>query len=235
MNSINKLLLSTHLIKKAYAAYMPLLGQTGQISQTENVPKAIPVSAARLAPPAPPAPVTISPYQPVLDVVRKGEAGVVGYNTMGGSNKSFDLIKKTLQQVFNVQEDRLKSVGNTAAGGYQILKDNLKSLAQQHKHDLNKTLFDQATQDTYAKSLMDRRGFQDFLNGKISANQLRINLAKEWAALPAHGERSYYEGKGTNKARVSAKEINEAINKALELHRQAIKPTNNSQVLGKLP
>ena len=109
MNSINKLLLSTHLIKKAYAAYMPLIGQTGQISQTENVPKAIPVSAARLASPVPPAPVTISPYQPVLDVVRKGEAGVVGYNTMGGSNKSFDLIKDSL---FAMSLDNIAPVTN---------------------------------------------------------------------------------------------------------------------------
>lgn len=53
---------------------------------------------------------------------------------------------------------------------------------------------------------------------------MRINLAKEWAALPAQGERSYYHGKGTNKARVMAKDINAALAKALELHRQATKP-----------
>ena len=70
---------------------------------------------------------------------------------------------------------------------------------------------------------MDRRGFKDYLAGKINANQLRMNLSKEWAALPAKGEQSYYKGVGNNSARVPSKEINDAILKALELHRKAIK------------
>lgn len=185
---------------------------------TKQVAKRVPVISAPK-----PAVAYTSPYQPILDIIRKGESNVAGYETMVGSNKPFDLTKKTLQQVLDIQDQRLKAYGGTAAGGYQILKNNLRDLAKQHKHDLNKTLFDQATQDTYAKSLMDRRGFQNFLKGKINADQMRVNLAKEWAALPAKGELSYYHGKGTNKARVSAKDINAAIAKALELHRQAIK------------
>ena len=250
MNSFNKFLLSSHLIKRAYAGYMPMQRATSQniqppvpkaipvaprsgvlgpavslLDSEPPVPKAIPVAPAMPAPAARMQAVapSISPYQPILDVIRKGEAGVAGYDTMVGSNKPFGLTKKTLQQVLDIQAKRLKDYGGTAAGGYQILQDNLRGLAQKHKHDLNKTLFDQATQDTYAKTLMDRRGFQDYLKGKINANQMRINLAKEWAALPAKGERSYYHGKGTNKARIPSKEINDAISKALQLHRQAVK------------
>jgi muramidase (phage lysozyme) len=142
---------------------------------------------------------------------------------MVGSNKPFDLTKKTLQQVLDLQSQRLKTHGGTAAGGYQILNKNLMDLASKHKHDLNKTIFDQNTQDTYAKSLMDRRGFQDYLKGKINADQMRVNLAKEWAALPAKGEQSYYHGTSNNAARVSSKEINDALQKALELHRKAVR------------
>jgi muramidase (phage lysozyme) len=163
-------------------------------------------------------------YQPILDVIRKGESNVAGYDTMVGSNKPFGLTSKTLQQVLDIQKERLKTYGGTAAGGYQILNKNLLALAKQHKHDLNKTLFDQATQDTYGRSLMDRRGFKDFLAGKINSDQMRINLAKEWAALPAKGERSYYQGVGNNASRVSSKEINAAIQKALNIYRKSIQP-----------
>lgn len=227
MNNLNKLLLSSHLIKKARNGNYSVITGINQ-PMAAPVPSAIPAAKAR--------PVTNRQnvpsnnyYQPILDVIRKGEANVAGYDTMVGSNKPFDLTKKTLQQVMDVQKQRLKEYGGTAAGGYQILQNNLAGLAKQHKHDLNKTLFDQNTQDTYARSLMDRRGFKDFLNSKINADQMRINLAKEWAALPAQGERSYYHGKGTNKARVMAKDINAAIAKALELHRQALKPSANTR------
>lgn len=222
------------------------------------VPKAIPISAAKVptikkpapvkpiapqpsikSPTAPPAYDLTAPYQPVLNVVAKGEAGVAGPDSMVGSNKPFGLVKKTLNGVFDVQNTRRDEFG-TAAGSYQILHKNLVDLAKQHNHDPNTTLFDQATQDTYARSLMDRRGFKDFLNGKISLDQMRINLAKEWAALPAKGERSYYHGKGNNAARVSSKDINAALQKALELHRKAIKPNPtqpplNYNAVGELP
>ena len=167
----------------------------------------------------------LSPYQPILDVIRKGESNVAGYDTMVGSNKPFGLTNKTLQQVLDIQKQRLKTHGGTAAGGYQILNKNLLNLAKQHKHDLGKTKFDQATQDAYAKSLMDRRGFQDFLKGKLNPEQMRINLAKEWAALPAKDERSFYHGTGNNKSRVSSAETNAAITKALEIYRQSKKPS----------
>jgi len=224
MNSLDKLNLSAFIIKRAYTGHSSVI--TGL---PITAPKAIPITRAK--------PVVNNPvvnnqavnsfayYQPILDVIRKGEANVAGYDTMVGSNKSFGLTGKTLKQVLDIQKERLKTYGGTAAGGYQILNKNLKNLAAKHKHDLNKTLFNQDTQDTYARSLMDRRGFKDYLSGKINADQMRINLAKEWAALPAKGERSYYHGKGNNAARVSSKDINAAIQKSLELHRKATRPT----------
>jgi muramidase (phage lysozyme) len=224
MNSLDKLNLSAFIIKRAYNGHSSVI--TGL---PITAPKAIPITKAK--------PVVNNPvvnnqavnsfayYQPILDVIRRGEANVAGYDTMVGSNKPFGLTGKTLQQVLDIQKERLKTYGGTAAGGYQILNKNLINLAAQHKHDLNKTLFNQDTQDTYARSLMDRRGFKDYLAGKINADQMRINLAKEWAALPAKGERSYYHGKGNNAARVSSKDINAAIQKSLELHRKANRPT----------
>jgi muramidase (phage lysozyme) len=204
-------------------------------------PKAVPVTMAKSAPKAIPAqkPAIISGnkpvkkpslpvkdfsyYQPILDVIRKGEANTAGYNQMVSdyTSKGHGLTKKTLQQVLDYQDKWLKAKGGTAAGGYQFLRKNLAGLAKQHKHDLNKTLFDQNTQDLYGRSLMDRRGFKDYLSGKINADQMRLNLSKEWAALPAKGEKSYYDKDGKNKARVSSKEINTAIAKALELYRKS--------------
>jgi muramidase (phage lysozyme) len=223
MNSLDKLNLSSFIIKRAYTGHSSVI--TGL---PITAPKAIPITKAK---PVINNPVvnnqavnSFSYYQPILDVIRKGEANVAGYDTMVGSNKSFGLTGKTLKQVLDIQKERLKTYGGTAAGGYQILNKNLKNLAAKHKHDLNKTLFNQDTQDTYARSLMDRRGFKDYLAGKINTDQMRINLAKEWAALPAKGERSYYHGKGNNAARVSSKDINTALQKALELHRKATKP-----------
>jgi muramidase (phage lysozyme) len=225
MTSSDKLILSAFIIKRAYTSSKSpvpasgILGPAVSLLDSE-VPKAAPVAVPKVVPK--PVPVSYaSHYQPILDVIRKGESNVAGYDTMVGSNKPFGLTKKTLQQVLDLQSQRLKTHGGTAAGGYQILNKNLMDLANKHKHDLNKTIFDQNTQDTYAKSLIDRRGFQDYLKGKINADQMRINLAKEWAALPAKGEQSYYHGTGNNAARVSSKEINDAIQKAMELYRKA--------------
>lgn len=240
MTSSDKLSLSSFIIKRSYAGFSGYVNPSAGVNPLPPAPKAVPVQVAQqpvpkavpIARAAVPTPVPAtavsarpqslqSPYQPILDVIRKGESNVAGYDTMVGSTKPFGLTKKTLQQVLDLQKQRLKTHGGTAAGGYQILSKNLKDLAAQHKHDLNKTLFDQATQDTYAKSLMDRRGFKDYLAGKINADQMRINLAKEWAAIPAKGGQSYYKGVGNNAARVTTKEINDAVTKALELHRKA--------------
>lgn len=211
------------------------------------VPKAVPVTRAKSTPKVVPAqkPAIISAnkpvkkpavptndfsyYQPILDVIRKGEANTAGYNQMVSdyTSKGHGLTKKTLQQVMDYQNEWNKPRGKsnkgrgTAAGAYQFLSPTLKQLSAQHKHDLNKTIFDEKIQDLYGRSLMDRRGFKDYLSGKINADQMRLNLAKEWAALPARGEKSYYDKDGRNKARVSSKEINTAIAKALELYRKS--------------
>jgi muramidase (phage lysozyme) len=262
MTFTDKLTLSAFIIKRSYAGYSPIATGANLVSSNDVVPKAIPVAVAKSAPnseilgpavslldsPDPstkPRPVlskakprtttsSLSPYQPILDVIRKGESNTAGYDALVGSNKPFGLTGKTLQQVLDIQKERLKTYGGTAAGGYQILNKNLMGLAAQHKHDLNKTTFDQKTQDTYGRSLMDRRGFKDFLAGKINPDQMRINLAKEWAALPAKGERSYYHGTGNNAARVPSKEINDAIAKSLELYRKSTAPAFFNQV-GELP
>ena len=250
MNNVNKLLLSSYLIKKAtqltntkLQSQYPAINQNklrqyvtqGPRPVAAQVPKAIPVEAPvpkaiPVEPPVPKAiPVQAAPmpqfanmkyYRPILDVVGKGEASTHGYNEMGGSTKNHYLIYKTLNQLGQLQGSR-KSTFGTAAGRYQFLDKTLENLIKKYNYDPNKVKFDEATQDEMALRLMQQRGLDSFMSGKISADQFRKNLAKEWAAIPYENEKSYYHSK-TNRARVTTKEVMDALNKARELYNESL-------------
>jgi hypothetical protein len=82
-------------------------------------------------------------------------------------------------------------------------------------------LFNENNQDRLATQLLYRRGLQDYLDGRISANKFANSLAKEWASLPVVSGpkkgRSYYSGDGLNKSHVSVEAFIGAV--------QAARPT----------
>lgn len=95
---------------------------------------------------------------------------------------------------------------STAAGGYQILRDTLRDLRGELGLD-GSELFDIKMQDRLARALMERRGLDDFLSGKITPEEFADNMAQEWAAFPMADGRSAYAGDGLNAATISREQF----------------------------
>ena len=149
------------------------------------------------------------------------------YNIMVGGKK-VPLTKMTVGEVLAYQ-GTLK--GDTAAGKYQIKEDTLKSLVfkpgkeagtysdeLRNPSDFNlDTPFDEAAQDWAADVLIDRRGYKDYAQGKITDVEMAKKLSEEWASLPNPelGERvSTYAGDGKHdrETQVSASQVLKTLN-----------------------
>jgi len=124
------------------------------------------------------------------------------YNVMVGGQK-MDLTNMSIADVMNMQQQRIASGQNSAAGKYQIINSTLKGLVAEGGIDTS-AKFDQQMQDRLADMLIQKRGYSDYKSGKMSKEQFATNLSKEWAALPSGpGNQSYYAGVGNNKAHYS--------------------------------
>jgi hypothetical protein len=75
--------------------------------------------------------------------------------------------------------------------------------------------FDEATQDSMAVALLERRGSVSYVNNEISRQEFAANLAKEWASLPKatgdNPDESYYAGDGLNRSLVDKAKVFKAI------------------------
>lgn len=168
------------------------------------------------------------------------------YNIMVGGKK-VPLTDMTVGEVLEFQ-DTLK--GNTAAGKYQIKKDTLKSLVfkpgkepgtysdkLRNPSDFNlDTKFDEVAQDWAAETLIDRKGYGDYAQGKITDVEMAKKLSEEWASLPnpEKGERiSNYSGDGAHdkETQVSATEVLKTLN-LMEGRRGKLEPQPEEPVEG---
>jgi muramidase (phage lysozyme) len=119
----------------------------------------------------------------------------------GGENP--ELTRMSLNDVLAMQT-RMKKEGrdSTAVGKYQIINATLSGL----KDELGLTgeeVFDENLQDNLGIALLKRRGVDDYLSGKLSADAFQFNLSQEWAAIPKDSSGlSFYEGDGLNHATV---------------------------------
>ena len=144
---------------------------------------------------------------PVRDLIRKAEASG-SYDLMFGRGNQ-RLTNKTVDEVIELQKGSRVS---SAAGGYQFLRKTLVGL----KEELGltgKERFNEDLQDRLAQALMERRGLNEYLQGKITKEQFADRLAQEWAGLPTSSGKSHYEGDGLNKATVSRRALMQAIEK----------------------
>jgi muramidase (phage lysozyme) len=117
--------------------------------------------------------------------------------------------KMTLNQVLALQE-RMKKSGSSAAGRYQFLQATLQATMNRMKlrgHEV----WTPELQDRMAVNLLELRGLNKYLAGKIGATEFANNLAMEWASLPVvstirgrhrmvRAGESYYSGDGLNAA-----------------------------------
>lgn len=140
----------------------------------------------------------------ILDLIGKYESGG-DYNKLVGG-KTAPLTTMTVGEVLKYQGG-MKARGHesTAVGKYQIIKGTLESLIKEGV--VKETdVFSPETQDKLAKALLNRRGYQDYLSGKITKSQFIDQVAKEWAAIATSSGESAYKGIGTNKAAAGARE-----------------------------
>lgn len=174
-----------------------------------------------------------SQVKPLLDFIGNVESAK-GYNYEYG-NKPLDLSNMTIREVIKHQEKRKKEgVKSTAVGRYQFILNTLKSLVltdsgkEKNPKDLPlDAKFTPELQDKAATILLQRRGLDDFLAGRMSPEAFSIEVAKEWASMPLIGNmtvtrkneqgqeekvnlkrgQSYYSGVAGNKSLVDPDEL----------------------------
>ncbi|SLN74721.1 hypothetical protein ROJ8625_04086 [Roseivivax jejudonensis] len=172
-------------------------------------------------------PRVVAQARPLLNFIAQPESGG-DYNIVWGGIKSKhrprQLTSMTIGEVLAWQDSIDPLYMSEAAGKYQILEDTLRGLYRDAGMSVT-DMFDEGGQDRLATTLLFRRGYQDYLQGKLSLEKFCNSLAKEWASLPVvtdvrRGTRvvrkgqSYYAGDSLNKAHVSVGDFMDAVRKA---------------------
>lgn len=128
---------------------------------------------------------------------------------------STPLTKMTVREVMDFQAQMIAAQikagidpkdASGAVGKYQINQTNLLDLMNRFNPGISlDTKFNVLTQDMLAISILDKRGYNEWLDGKKSDHDFQKNLAKEWASVadPDTGK-SYYGGQniGTTDAQI---------------------------------
>lgn len=97
--------------------------------------------------------------------------------------KRTNLTDMTIGEVLDFQKGMLRA-GNpsSAAGKYQIVSTTLKSLVREGVVKMDDK-YDANTQERLADALLERRGLNDFMAGKLPARQFLKRLGNEWEII----------------------------------------------------
>lgn len=109
-----------------------------------------------------------------------------GYGTIYGNKQGKlpkPLTSMTLGEVVDAQKAWSKNHGSSAAGRYQFMRATLQELSQKLNLAGNMR-FDADLQDRLGYYLLKRRGYDDYMAGKIGPVEFGKRLAQEWASLP---------------------------------------------------
>lgn len=162
----------------------------------------------------------------LLDFIGDIEAPL-GYDTVYGNNQrklKKPVTNMTLAEVQSAQSGWSKTFGSSATGRYQFMKKTLGELIAELRLSTSQKL-DANLQDRLAYHLLKRRGYSEFMAGKISRAEFGKRLAQEWASFPvladtqgAHRKvargQSYYAGDGLNKALVGPARVEDVLDSA---------------------
>jgi len=123
----------------------------------------------------------------LLTAIRSKEAPK-GYGQVYGgipAREQVDVSKMTVGGVLAWQSSlrKRKISKSTAAGAYQFIYLTLAQTVKEMGISLD-AKFDAALQDKMAVYLMQKRGFNEYLDGKLSPEAFANNLAMEWASVP---------------------------------------------------
>jgi muramidase (phage lysozyme) len=116
---------------------------------------------------------------PLLDEISKSE-GTRGYNdAFAHQHPGTDLSKLTIDQVKALA---MTQRGSGAIGRYQFMPKTLTGLEKELGLSGNE-MFTPAMQERLARSLLQRRGYDQWKAGKLSDKAFMHNLSEEWAGL----------------------------------------------------
>lgn len=159
----------------------------------------------------------------LLDFIGKTEVGTAdadGYGVIYAHKQhklAKPLTRMTLAEVQTAQRSWSKNHGSSAAGRYQFMRATLKGLIEELRLRQSQ-LLDADLQDRLGYHLLKRRGYEDFMAGKMNRTEFGARLAMEWASFPVLRARkgahrglsrgqSYYAGDSLNKALVKPEEV----------------------------
>lgn len=168
-----------------------------------------------------------------------------GYGTIY-ANKQGKLAKPltemTLDEVLAAQPGWSKNHGSSAAGRYQFMRATLLGLRSE-LHLRGSQKLDSDLQDRLGYHLLIRRGYSEFMAGKINRTEFGKRLAQEWASFPvlaavrgahrtlARGE-TYYAGDKLNKALVKPEKVEAVLDEVLKLRPLSTGPISGPPPLG---
>ncbi|WP_333900174.1 hypothetical protein [Agrobacterium pusense] len=178
--------------------------------------------------------------QNLLDFIGDIEAPE-GYNTIFG-NRQGNLPVPLTQMTYGEIVDAQGNWGNktwvranwghktasSAAGRYQFMRKTLQDIAKEVRTIDGRTIFSSGLQDRLGYYLLLRRGYADFISGKLNLVQFGLKLAQEWASFPVlsatkghHRDvsrgQSYYAGDGLNKSLVNPEQVEQRLRHVREL------------------
>ncbi|UGQ22211.1 hypothetical protein [Brucella anthropi] len=165
----------------------------------------------------------------LLDFVRLIETGKTdrsSYDVIYGHNEgkiSKKVTSMMIDELIGIQPTFTKRFKSSAAGGYQFMRNTLRDLKTELR--LRGTqIMEPDLQDRLAYHLAIRRGYYDFIAGKISRTEFGRRLAQEWASFPVlaptngvsralqRGE-TFYAGDNLNKALVTPERMEAILDK----------------------
>ena len=182
------------------------------------------------------------PAQNLLDFIGDIEAPQ-GYDTIFG-NRQGKLRVPLTQMTYGDIIDAQANWGNktwvkknwgydtasSAAGRLQFMRATLLGIAKEVPSIDGRTIFSSGLQNRLGYYLLLRRGYADFISGKLNLVQFGLKLAQEWASFPVLSEtkgahrqvargQSYYAGDGLNRALVRPERVEARLRHVLELAR----------------
>jgi len=170
----------------------------------------------------------------LLDFIAGFEAPK-GYDTVY-ANKMAQMPKPltsmTLAEVIADGPRRTKAFGSSACGRFQFMTATLQDLRKEMVL-MGSDLFTPDFQDRLGFRLLQRRGYDKFMAGKMTRAAFGLAIAQEWASFPVleackgasrsltRGQ-SYYAGDGLNKALVKPEAVEAALTRAFATNSVAV-------------
>lgn len=164
----------------------------------------------------------------LLQLIPRGEgtAGPRGYDTIyndrGGANYPRSWKKPTeltIDQAIAMAPEARRLAGDYAVGRFQFKPNTLEELKRRLRLP-GSAIMTQDLQNRMARELLRKRGYDDYVAGRIDAREFQQRLSQEWSSM-AESADDFSHYPGPNHSKVPARTKSAAIQAALQAAKQA--------------